>query len=186
MFNNLSTPQILAIILGACCLYLVIIAAAYGKRLVGAWGKLLRAHAPAASPAVSPSASLFSRAPVVHPDLFPGLIDRPAPREPEPSEFDELYEPSFMAVEEEQMTLLKEAERVVEQIQSAVHKIESYPANPDEVLSKIRSIVSQYTFFLDTEYYDAINSFVAITVQRDCDLRLTEDDIKALWYAEAA
>ena len=82
--------------------------------------------------------------------------------------------------------LLKEAEWVVEQIQEVVDHITSRPANPDEVFTKIRAIVSQYTLFENTEYYEAINNFVAVTVQRDCDLALTADDLKALWWTDAA
>ena len=82
--------------------------------------------------------------------------------------------------------LLKEAENVVEQIQAVVDHIATRPANPDEVFTKIRAIVSQYTLFENTEYYDAINNFVAVTVQRDCDLALTADDLKGLWWKDAA
>lgn len=87
---------------------------------------------------------------------------------------------------EQPVTLLKEAELVVEKIQDVVDHIASRPANPEEVYTKIQAIVSDYSFFFDTEYYDAINNFISVTVHRDCDLQLTEDEIKGLWYAAAA
>jgi len=91
---------------------------------------------------------------------------------------------------EEEGFLLKSAEHVVEQIQAVVDDIvdgpSPHPANPEEVFTKIRAVVSQYRLFENTEYYDAINNFVAVTVQRDCDLALTPDDLKGLWWPMAA
>jgi hypothetical protein len=96
----------------------------------------------------------------------------------------------MVMADEDEGFLLKSAENVVEQIQLVVDEIAAgpspYPANPEEVFTKIRAIVSQYRIFENTEYYDAINNFVAVTVQRDCDLALTPDDLKGLWLLEAA
>lgn len=118
------------------------------------------------------------------------LIDKPADhptavmeQDPDPDE-EETY--LFEPVDDEESMLLKEAEKVVEKIQDVVDHIASLPANPDEVFTKIRAIVSQYTFFENTEYYEAINNFVQVTVQRDCDLALTVEDLTALWYKDAA
>jgi hypothetical protein len=98
-------------------------------------------------------------------------------------------DPMIMADEEEGF-LLKSAEHVVEQIQVVVDDIVSgpspHPANPEELFTKIRAIVSQYPIFKDTEFYDAINNFVAVTIKRDCDLALTPDDLTSLWWLEAA
>ena len=96
----------------------------------------------------------------------------------------------MIMADEDETFLLKSAEHVVEQIQAVVDDIAAgpspHPANPEEVFTKIRAIVSQYGIFENTEYYDAINNFVAVTVQRDCDLALTPDDLKGLWWSEAA
>lgn len=120
-------------------------------------------------------------------DLLPPLIDRPQNHAvTEPEEYDEDGERLYEMVDMEDITLLKEAEKVVEEIQEVVNKIQSFPANPEEVFSKIKNIVSDYTIFIGTEYYEAINSFILVTVQRDCDLTLSIDDLKALWYSEAA
>lgn len=127
--------------------------------------------------------------------FFPALIDKPAadpihPTSAHVSTADYSDDDIMVMVDEDESFLLKSAENVVEQIQSVVDEIAAgpspYPANPDEVFTRIRAIVSQYRIFENTEYYDAINNFVAVTVQRDCDLALTPDDLKGLWLLEAA
>lgn len=118
--------------------------------------------------------------------LLPPLIDKPADHPVEQAGYYPEEEPEFEMIDNQENVLLKEAEKVVEEIQDVVDHIASRPANPEEVFTKIRAIVSQYSFFLETEYYDAINSFVAVTVQRDCDLQLEKEDLKMLWLADAA
>lgn len=127
--------------------------------------------------------------------FFSPLIDKPIDEpihQPVPESAAAAYsdEDDMVMANEEEGFLLKSAELVVEQIQSVVDEIAArpnpHPANPEEVFTKIRAIVSQYPIFENTEYYDAINNFVAVTVQRDCDLALTPDDLKGLWWPEAA
>lgn len=188
MFSLLSTSQIWTIVIITILFYLLIVAFVYGKRYWVSDPKTSPASTtsipsgsligPVVAPLVSPVANLSASAPVFQP------IDSD-------ENVTELEEPSFVDeeipfVEEQQTTLLKEAEQVVERIQDVVDHIASRPANPEEVFTKIQAIVSEYSFFFDTEYYDAINRFVAVTVQRDCDLLLAEEDLKALWYAAAA
>lgn len=183
MFYNLSTAEIIFVCVGTLGLYLLIMGIAYGKKLVTTWGKIPGQPLAQAKSLQATGEAWPNR------ESLPPLIDKPADH---PVEQAGIYqpaddEPAFEIVEDEgATTLLKEAERVVEQIQDVVNHIASHPANPDEVFSKIRAIVSEYRIFIDTEYFDAINSFVAVTVQRDCDLSLTEEDLKTLWYAQAA
>jgi len=127
--------------------------------------------------------------------FFPALIDKPAadPIHQTSSQVataDYSDDDIMVMADEDEGFLLKSAENVVEQIQLVVDEIAAgpspYPANPEEVFTKIRAIVSQYRIFENTEYYDAINNFVAVTVQRDCDLALSPDDLKGLWLLEAA
>jgi hypothetical protein len=126
---------------------------------------------------------------------FSPLIDKPADHpvyQAHAAVADEEYSDNdpMVMIDEEEGFLLKSAEHVVEQIQAVVDDIVAdpspHPANPDEVFTKIRSIVSEYPIFENTEYYDAINNFVAVTVKRDCDLALTPDDLKGLWWPQAA
>ena len=127
--------------------------------------------------------------------FFSPLIDKPADH-PVHQTAEEIYTRDYseddvmIMSDEDEGFLLKSAEHVVEQIQSVVDEIAAtpgpHPANPEEVFTKIRAIVSQYPIFENTEYYDAINNFVAVTVQRDCDLALTADDLRGLWWSEAA
>lgn len=84
-------------------------------------------------------------------------------------------------VEDEESLLLKAAEIVVEKIQDVVSHIASNPPNPLEVTSKVKAIVSQYQIFHNTDYYDAINSYIAITVERDCGIRFTKEEVVDLW-----
>jgi hypothetical protein len=162
---------------------LLILAVVYAKRLLAFFGFS------GPEPAVQAAGSAGATRKWSVKDEFPPLIDQPRDHpveqtrsfEPEEDEFD--FE---MTESEGPTTLLKEADRVVADIQDTVNNIESRPANPDEVFSKIRAIVSEYRFFQGTEYYDAINNFISVTVQRDCDLTLTEEDLTALWYSKAA
>jgi hypothetical protein len=183
MFYNLSTPALVFGLVGALLLYLLILGVTYFKKIFIA-GKLVgnplvqTAGSSAAATAGRPSGR----------DHFPPLIDKPADHPAEQAAFYEYdTDESFLEMTDDEggTTLLREAERVVEEIQYVVNNIASHPANPDEVFSKIRAIVSRYRLFLETEYYDAINNFIVVTVERDCDLTLSEEDLTALWYSDA-
>jgi hypothetical protein len=183
MLSNLSSTNLVIIGLVAILIYAFVVAVAMNKSLFPLAGRPV-VHADNLAPDRQ-----FTQmpSPIPH-DLLPPLLDKPASHPIEQAGYFETEEDEsgWEMVDDDQNTLLKEAERVVEDIQEVVNHIASYPANPDEVCSKIHAIVSQYGFFMDTEYYDAINSFIAVTVQRDCELALTADDIQALWYAAAA
>lgn len=84
-------------------------------------------------------------------------------------------------IEDESNILLKEAERVVERIQQTLDHIATNPPNPEEVTSKIRALVVPYQIFLDTEYYDSINTYISLAVERDCSIKLSPDELKAMW-----
>jgi hypothetical protein len=178
MYTNIPLPNLAAAAAVLLAIYSVFAVLAYRKRLA----TILSHPSPASRAAVV----------AVNPDRnFPPLIDKPSDHPAEQAglgerKFDQPDDDVEMIDEEDSSFLLKSAEAVVEQIQAVVDQIATRPANPDEVFTKIRAIVSQYTVFENTEYYDAINNFVAITVQRDCDLALTADDLKALWWKDAA
>lgn len=115
----------------------------------------------------------------------PPLIDRPALYLDENAtltiEKEYTEDPKLEIIEDEESALLKAAEVIVEKIQNTVNSLVS--TSPDEtvVLSRIKSIVSQYRVFDGTSYFDAINSFIAITVERDCNIRFTKDQLHQLW-----
>jgi hypothetical protein len=181
MLSTVSLSEIVLIAAGAIGLYLLILGTVFRKNLADALGWPTR---PAAAQTVATSAQAVDS--IVSESLAP-LIDKPADH---PSEiagvYDPYEDPYYEPIDDGAVTLLKAAEHVVEQIQEVVDHIASHPANPEEVYMKIGAIVSQYSFFEGTEYYDAINSFIAVTVQRDCDLALTEEDLKTLWLERAA
>ena len=182
MFFNVSTSEMLFVVLGSAGLLLFILLIAYGKKLLSLLGLMPTPALVAAGTSPQPRKWQVQ-------DDFPPLIDKPADHPVEQARVFEADEDQLaftIAEGEGPTTFLREADLVVAEIQEAVDGIEARPANPDEVCSKIRGIVSQYRIFLDTEYFDAINNFIAITVQRDCDLVLTQDDLQALWFAQAA
>ncbi len=187
MFHNVSTPELAFIAIGTLGLYVIIMALVYGKKLIAPWGRIF---GQSMTPAVATSGHTGNA--WGKKDAFPPLIDRPADPPAEQSRFNGESEDGhayFEPGEEEEeatTTLLKEAEKVVERIQTVIEHIESSPANPDEVKSKLKAIVSQYRIFVDTDYYEAINNFIAITVERDCDLHLVEEDLHTLWLRQAA
>ncbi|GEP94504.1 hypothetical protein CCY01nite_07640 [Chitinophaga cymbidii] len=84
-------------------------------------------------------------------------------------------------LEDEDTILLKEAENIVDKIQDTINHIASQPPNPEEVSTKIRSIVQPYQLLLDTEYFDSINTYIALSVERDCGIKLTTEEIQSLW-----
>ena len=87
----------------------------------------------------------------------------------------------FELAEDEDSLLLKEAEILVSKIQAIVAHIASNPPNPMEVFTKIKAIVSQYKLFENTEYYEAINNFITITVDRDCGIEFSREELVQLW-----
>lgn len=177
IYSNHRLILLVLMVAGFLTFYLVIMACSFRKTLSTVFGKAARRD-------FSPASA------VVSDDFISPLIDRPAPLSLSPQtvtqeQIDEEEMAAYEIFDDEQNVLLKEAEKVVEEIQDVVNHIASRPANPDEVFTKIRAIVCQYSLFENTEYYDAINSFVAITVQRDCDLELSLDDLKSLWQEAA-
>lgn len=102
--------------------------------------------------------------------------DAATERFPEPEE--DLF---LELLEENDSILLKEAERVVEEIQDTLDHIASSPANPEEVTTKIKAIVSPYSIFLETEYYDSINAYIAMAVERDCGISFSREELQHLW-----
>lgn len=182
MTNNFQAMQMTLIGILILSTFLVALAVAYKKRLLVTWGKAL-AKEPDQDPA-GLSAHQYAKAAA---ELLPPLIDRPIVEEEFEMEEDDYYEEGddirYELVDDDDLSLLKTAEAIVGEIQSVVNHIASRPANPDEVCSKIHFVLRDMSYLITTEYYDAINSFVAVTVKRDCDLELTKDDIEALWPA---
>jgi succinate dehydrogenase flavin-adding protein (antitoxin of CptAB toxin-antitoxin module) len=84
-------------------------------------------------------------------------------------------------VPDAESVLMKEAEDTVEKIQTVLDNIASYPANPEEVFSKIQAVVSGQKLFINTEYYDAINHFIMVAVKRDAKIEFTEKEVASLW-----
>ncbi|MFD2886897.1 hypothetical protein [Chitinophaga cymbidii] len=103
------------------------------------------------------------------------------PQEPEIDFTEEDDSGELELVEDDSSILLKEAEAVIDHIAAVIGNIASHPANPAEVFTKIRAIVSQYGIFQNTEFYDAINRYVAVSVERDLALRFTEAELAELW-----
>lgn len=93
------------------------------------------------------------------------------------------FHPEWEIVEDERTVLLKEAENVVEHVQDIVSHVASNPPNEQEVVSKLNGLLNKYGLFEQTEYYDAINRFVLITVQRDLGITLDQSTVESLWLS---
>ncbi|MBN8877804.1 MAG: hypothetical protein J0I32_09690 [Sphingobacteriales bacterium] len=89
-------------------------------------------------------------------------------------------EPPFEMVEDEETVLLKAAEIVVEKVQDIIDTSPN-PPNHQDIYSKIKNVTGRYQLFRNTEYFDAINSFIAISVERDCGLQFTKQQLLDLW-----
>lgn len=110
--------------------------------------------------------------PRMHPALPPG-----AELEIEGIEDDTILE----LVEDDGSILLKEAEAVTDEITRVIAGVASNPPNPTEVFTKLRALLSQYSIFQDTEFYDAINRFVEVAVQRDLGLQFSYGQLTEMW-----
>lgn len=171
MFTNSSWPTFLGVVVIVVALYYLLVAFL-----------LRKTTAPLLSTKITPSIVPVSETSM---SSLPQLIDKPT------DDFSQDFELSFekgpasetnMALmDDDESVLLKAAEIVVEKVQDIVNHIASNPPNPEEVTTKIRSVVNQYALFQNTEYYDAINSFIAVTVERDCSIQLSKQELMALW-----
>ncbi|WP_217607284.1 hypothetical protein [Chitinophaga sp. GbtcB8] len=110
------------------------------------------------------------------PMVLPPAVESTSLAEPE-----EIDDSGFEIIAAEDMTLLKEAERVVDKIQDCINHIATDPPNPEEVSSKIKAVIQPYCFFQETEYYDSINTYIALSVERDCGIKLTPQEVQACW-----
>ena len=84
-------------------------------------------------------------------------------------------------LDDDDQILLKEAEKIVEKIQDTINHIASAPPNPEEINSKIRSILMPYKFIQETEYFDSINTYIGLSVERDCGITLTQSELTSFW-----
>jgi hypothetical protein len=171
MFSYLTGPQFILLIAGCIVGYYALLAL-YCKR---------RPQQPAFSTSKQPLSA--SRSPIM--GAPQDLIGAPAPEWEEELEMFLDREPegnySIEMLDDDDSILLKEAERVVEEIQKVIDNIASNPPNPEEVFTKIRAIVRQYRIFQNTVYYEAVNNFIAQAVLRDCGIAWTADDLMVLW-----
>ncbi|BAV04451.1 hypothetical protein FLA_0442 [Filimonas lacunae] len=77
--------------------------------------------------------------------------------------------------------LLKQAEEVVDEVQDTINHMASLPVNPEELTSKLNAILSNYSIFKNTEYFQAINNYVILAAKRDCDIELSDATVNQLW-----
>lgn len=169
MSNEFTT--ILFIVGGIVAGYYLVLFILFRKKIVAFFGK----------PSLTPAVGMTGTAAM---ELPHQLIDRPL-AEAEPALVltgsHSYPEAELEMVEDEDSHLLKAAEIVVEKVQDIVSHIASHPPNPEEVFTKIQAVVNQYGIFRETDYYEAINSFIALTVERDCAIRFSKEELVALW-----
>src|SRR6185312_10108916 len=123
MFSNLTGPQFLIIIAGCIAVYYVVLALCYQRRftnnLANAKGRVLQTVQ--AGPSGFPH-ELVARPLEIEEQGLEVLLER------HPEE-----ESSLEMLDDDDHILVKEAEKVVEQIQDQINHIASNPPNPEEV-----------------------------------------------------
>lgn len=170
MFSNMTSMQFLILLAGVITAYYLILAICYTQR---------------SKQPFSPSSIQKVAAVQASSGSRLDLIGRPVEAVTDPIEIfyerDEDEINSVEMLEDDDRILVKEAEKVVENIQEVINHISSLPPNPEEVFTKINAIVRAYRIFENTEYFEPINQFIALTVSRDCHIEWTEPQLLALW-----
>jgi hypothetical protein len=77
-------------------------------------------------------------------------------------------------LESDETVLLMEAERIITEIETIAH-------SKDNVLDKLKILLSGFNLFYNTDYHEAINRFIVATLKRECELDLPTAEIDALW-----
>lgn len=77
-------------------------------------------------------------------------------------------------LEEDETLLLMEAERLISEI-------ETIAQSKENVLEKLKTLLSGFNLFFNTDYEGTINRFIAATLKRECELDLPDHEIAALW-----
>lgn len=170
MFTNLSAEQFLLIVTGAIVAYYVLLYRWFGIRTAKATAKTV--GSPTAAPIlnVRQAKDLVGKSKEVMAPYLDFTLE-PVYQEP----------PTVEMLDDQDSILVKAAEKVVEHISDVVTHIASSPANPEEVRSKVAAVIKPYSIFHGTDYFDAINAFIAQAVERECALRWTAADIIPLW-----
>lgn len=171
MFTHLTGQSFLLILFGIILAYYILLAFFYRKPLLDGFivnkGHGVQALNMQAAPFPH---DLIARPVEVDEEGVEILLER------QPEE-----ENTLEMLDDDDGILIKEAEKVIEQIQDQISHIASNPPNPEEAFTKIRAIVSQYRIFEHTEYFDPINRFIALAVNRDCNIQWSEQTLLALW-----
>lgn len=84
----------------------------------------------------------------------------------------EMEHPTLL--ENDETVLLMEAERIITEV-------EAIAASKADVLNKIKTLLSGFNLFYNTDYHEAINRFIAATLKSECELDLPNAEIDALW-----
>lgn len=107
--------------------------------------------------------------------LFEGLVPTAATTEEMELSFEDQWEETKPElIEDDETVLLFEAEKLINDIESVVR------TNHD-VYVKLKQLLSGFDLFYNTEYHDAINRFITVTLKRDCNIELSETELAALW-----
>jgi hypothetical protein len=77
-------------------------------------------------------------------------------------------------VEDDETVLLMEAEKLISEIESIV-------ATNHDVYAKLNRLLSGFNLFYNTDYHEAINRFIAVTVKRECNMSLSAEELASLW-----
>lgn len=99
---------------------------------------------------------------------------------------EEILEMELVSFEEEwekaKPVLLEEADTVLLlEAEKLISEVETIAASKVDVYSKLQRVIPGFMLLFKTKYYDPVNEFIALTVNRETGVELSERELTALW-----
>lgn len=151
-----------------CVLYYLALALAFRKKLSSPLSAVAGPH-------------LQARATSLQADLIGRSIDIPV--SPLELAYDPNWEepPVVEMLDDQDSMLVKQAEKVVEAIDTAFAHFAPARVDEQHLRETVSSILSKYDIFYATEYFEAINSFIAQAIEQHFGLSWDQQAILPLW-----
>jgi hypothetical protein len=99
---------------------------------------------------------------------------------------EELLEMELVSFEEEwekhKPVLIEEADTVLLlEAEKLIAEVETIAASKVDVYAKLQTAIPGFMLLHKTKYYEPVNQFIYLTVQRECATELCEKELAALW-----
>lgn len=89
--------------------------------------------------------------------------------------FDEEWERNKpVLIEEAHTVLLLEAEKLIA-------KVEEIAVSKTDVRDKLHQLLPGFLLLYKTQYYEPVNQFIFLTIQRECGIELTDKELASFW-----